>query len=206
MNEKENWREWFKKQVKDSGMQVKQMPLTAVSGWSMQDSGDFGRPDGKFFKFTGVRVSMTKDQREIGSWDQPLIEEFGEGAVVVLKARNQDLFLLQAKLEPGNDSKRGYLMLNAPLSSSKSNLLAVHGGKRPPRAELLDDSIDLIAIPQDGGKFLGKTNFYGYQAVDPDSIELNANERWFSREEIREALAEGLITEHLSQALLTYFL
>jgi hypothetical protein len=61
-------------------------------------------------------------------------------------------------------------------------------------------------MPQDGGKYSRKINFYGVLEKDKESIKLNENERWFTREEIREAMQEGLIAEHLAQALFTYLI
>ena len=202
-----DWKQWFAGQVANSGMEVAQVPLRNIApDWGMLPDGDFGRPDGKFFTYVGVRVTMKKDQREVSSWVQPMICEYGEGAVVVIKARGEEKFLLQAKPEPGNDYKNGQLMLNAPLSASVSNLQAAHGGKRPPRAELLDQGTKLMVIPQDGGKYLRKKNHYGWVEADPAAIVPNANERWFTLEEIREAMQEGLVSEHLCQALLTSLL
>lgn len=202
-----DWKQWFADQVAGSGMKVEEVPLVELApDWAIQPSGNFARPDGKFWALVGVRVTMLKDQREVTAWKQPLIKEVGEGAVVIIKARGEAKFLLQAKLEPGNDAKNRHVMLNAPLSASLSNLQAAHGGKQPPRAELLDQGTQLVVTPQDGGKNIGKKNHYGWVEVDPAGVILAPNEWWFSIEEIREALREGLVAEHLCQALLMGFL
>lgn len=202
----ENWQIWYEEQIKKSQMDVKRIPLCDTEGWDMQADGDFGRPDGAFFKFVGTHISVGDKQRELAAWDQPLVKEVGEGVVVVVKSKGQDLFLVQAKLEPGNNPDNGYIMLNAPLSASKSNLEAKHGGKKPPRAELYNDKTQLCPLPQDGGKYLQKTNHYGWVEVDLEDIEIGENERWFSRSELREALVAGYVAEHLSQAILVCIL
>lgn len=203
----ENWRIWFDEQVKTSTMNVEKISLMNVEGWGMQDNGNFGRPDGKFFEITGVSIAAGLG-REVPRWGQPLIGEVGRGVVVVFKKIGSDSFLLQAKAEPGNSPDNGYLMLNATISASESNLQAAHGGRKPLHAELIDSVVlaDAIAIPQDGGKYLGKVNLYAVIRVDSDSIELGPNERWFTRGEMRKAMREGLIAEHLAQAMLTYFI
>ncbi len=93
-------------------------------------------------------------------------------------------------------------MLAPTVQASKSNLEAAHSGKRPPRAELLDKyPVTWVEIPQDGGRFFGKVNNYGVVEVEEEIIPLT-NERWFTREELREAYLSGDVNEHLTQALM----
>jgi len=200
----ENWKKWIIEQIADSGMRVESIPLSKIKGWGMQDDENFGRPDKKFFSYIGVRITMSKEQREVASWDQPITKEFGDGVVVVI-VDEQDRFLVQTKLEPGNNPQNGYVMLNAPLSASLSNLTTAHGGNRPPRAELLDEEgVELIKVPQDGGKYINKTNMYGFVKVECSSLKIGQNERWFTKNELREAFKEGFLSEHLIQAIFTY--
>jgi hypothetical protein len=194
------WKSWIEEKILESKMKVFRKDLIDFDSWGMQDDGNFGRPDKKFWGLFGFRVE-TPD----GSWEQPLVEEYGEGAVVLIKARGEESFLLQAKAEPGNDPDKGYLMLNVTLSASKSNLKGL-GIKTVSWVTLFENELDLKAMPQDGGKYSRKINFYGVLEKDKESIKLNENERWFTREEIREAMQEGLIAEHLAQALFTYLI
>ena len=203
------WAKWINVQEKDSTMKVEKIPLAKVSGWGMQEDGNFGRPDRKFFQFVGAKISCK--EREVSTWIQPLIEEVGQGVVIVLKKNGKESFLLQAKMEPGNYAGTGYVMLNATISASHSNLTQEHGGRKPMHAELIGAEVlkNLVTIPQDGGKYLGKRNFYGVIEIDDAvvaEISLGSNERWFSLEEMREAMEEDRVSEHLAQAMFTYLI
>ncbi len=60
-------------------------------------------------------------------------------------------------------------------------------------------------MSQDGGRFLGKTNYYTVVDINPSDVALLANERWFSREELREAYFTGEMNQHLIEALFNDF-
>ena len=207
---KETWKEWFQGQVENSTMKVTEISLLETApDWRISvKTRNFSRADGEFFQYAGVSVE-TQGGREVRRWKQPIIKQPGIGYIIFIVSKGE--FLLQAKAEPGNDPKSGFLQLNAPLSASLSNLKGAHGGKRPPRAELLDGkkySLTKISVPQDGGKYLGKVNEYGFIRIEEkESVGLlNANERWFKKEELTEALKEGLLADHLLQALSVYYL
>lgn len=199
------WQEWLTEQRTKSTMTVSEVSLAGVSGWGMQGDGEsFGRGDGRFFSLVGVRVEVPQG-REVTAWAQPLIKEVGDGAVAVLKSTGADRYLIAAKKEPGNSTRPGCLLLSAPLSASRSNLEQAHGGKRPPRAEFTDGYEGWVEIPQDGGRFFGKKNRYAVIEVDPASVTLRDDERWFTRDELREAVHAGELNEHLIQALALAF-
>lgn len=210
MSEPGNWRVWLAAQRAASTMTVERVPLGVVKDWGMQEGGTrFGRPDGTFFSLVGAQV--TNAGREVKTWGQPLIEEKGEGVVVVFAAEDGDhveeKYLVSARAEPGNTGKPGLMLLGPSLQASRSNLEQAHGGKRPPRAELLDNGpVDWVTIAIDGGRNTGKTVRYAVVDVKPESITLLPNERWFTRDEIWEALTSGDLSEHLIIALFTAIL
>lgn len=207
MSGRETWQDWLRAQRAGSTMTVERVPLSDVKDWGIQDAGArFGRPDGKFFNLVGAKI--TNAGREVQTWGQPLIEEMGEGAVVVFAAEDgeheEERYLVSARAEPGNAGKPGLMLLGPSLQASRSNLEQAHGGKRPPRAELLDNGpVGWITIAHDGGRNIGKTVRYAVVEVKPESIALLSNERWFTREELQEAMAAGDLSEHLIIALFT---
>ena len=201
-----NWREWLAEQRAASSISVSRIPLADVRGWGMQeDRSRFGRPDGKFFNLMGAKIEVPgPGQREVQSWDQPLVEEVGEGAVVLAIHLNRKRLhyecLVSAKAEPGNDTP-GCVLLAPTLQTSASNLEQAHGGKRPPRAELLDGrKVRWVRVLRDGARFYKKWNRYALLDLNGFTGELHPDERWFTFEELKEAFAAGETNEHLAQA------
>lgn len=207
-----DWKEWLAAQRAASQMTATVIPLSEAQPWGMQDNGArFGRPDGSFFNLVGAHVVA---QREVREWNQPLLRETGEGIVVlVITKAAPALFLIAARQEPGNTTKPGNVLLGPTLQTSLSNLQQTHGGKRPPRAELLDGQEDIkwVEMTMDGGRFIGKVNRYAVVEVDEERIARDGdgreiartgNERWFDPYELREALLAGDVNEHLAIALL----
>ncbi len=201
-----SWIEWFNTQCIVSSMIVVPKPIQTVRGWVMDLlRGWFGRTDGKFFQMVGFEISVPKPgQREIPSWDQPLIQEVGEGALGLLKVRGEDLYLVSAKAEPGNKS-RGRVLLAPSLQASRSNLEQAHGGTLPPRAEFARESgVKWVDFLKDGGRFFESTNQAA--VIEVDYFHPNSNERWFSRYELREALLRGVCNAHLRELLALAFI
>ncbi|MBI2551938.1 NDP-hexose 2,3-dehydratase family protein [Candidatus Uhrbacteria bacterium] len=197
-----NWQDWLAEQRAKSQMSATVVPLSEAQPWGLQDGGArFGRPDGGFFNLVGVHVVA---QREVREWNQPLLQEVGEGAVVLFQSLfDLGYFLVAARQEPGNTTKPGHVLLGPPLQASWSNLQQAHGGKRPPRAELLDGKeIEWVRLTMDGGRFIGKENRYAVVRVSPHTFELADNEMWLKRDELDEALREGEVNEHLALVLL----
>ncbi|MBI4779022.1 NDP-hexose 2,3-dehydratase family protein [Candidatus Falkowbacteria bacterium] len=194
------WKDFYQEQVEKSTMQVREVPVTNIRIWGIQPHGNLARPDGMFFIIAGLTIFMgDPEQREVPNWDQPIIKEIGRGCVGLIKAKGEDKFLVQFKAEPGNITP-GKVLPNSPLSASESNLKAAHGGKRPPFAEYAENpEIQWYAIPQDGGKYLGKVNKYSIIEVDPAKIAVPGNCLWVTKQDCREMLGAGLIPEHLLQ-------
>lgn len=80
---------------------VEKKDVARLEGWSCAD-GVISRNDGKYFSVIGVRVSI--DNREVVSWDQPMVKPAQEGliAFIVRPVDGVFHFLVQAKLEAGN--------------------------------------------------------------------------------------------------------
>ena len=80
---------------------VDSIPLNEVSQWR-RENGIIDREDGKYFSVIGVNVSI--ENREVISWDQPMVKPSQEGLVafIVRPINGVYHFLVQAKLEAGN--------------------------------------------------------------------------------------------------------
>lgn len=204
------WQEWLAEQRAASEMEVEETDLDQILGpqgtkdWGMV-AGDVGRWDQTLWRVIGARI---RAKREVHALEQPMVEVLGgTGAVVLVCDPNTHSYLLQAKAEPGNRAKRRYVLLAPTLQASRANLEAAHGGKRPPRAELLHErEITWTRFVQDGGIFRGKENDYAVILATEHQVgELRPDECWFTRRELKEAVLAGECNEHLLQALALEF-
>lgn len=203
------WQEWLAERRAAATMDVEEVELDRILGaqgtkdWGMV-VGNVGRWDLKFWRLIGARIHA---KREVTAWEQPMVEVLGGPGVVALACDpNMHSYLLQAKAEPGNKTL-GHLLLAPTLQASKANLEAAHGGKRPPRAELLDGrEIRWTEFVQDGGIFRGKVNGYAVVLVAEHMVtSLREDERWFNVGELANAVKAGECNEHLLQALALEF-
>jgi oxidase EvaA len=82
-------------------LSVDRIALKQVSQWFERD-GEICRVDGRYFSVIGVSSSI--GNREVASWDQPMIKPAQEGllAFIVRPINGVYHFLVQAKLEAGN--------------------------------------------------------------------------------------------------------
>lgn len=190
-----DWKKWLEEKQQESLMKVVEINLENMNGWKTSLV-SVRRLDSGFFKLLGFRVASAK--REVPSWDQPMMVETGEGAVVLVYSPTKGV-LLQAKAEPGNDSP-GCVLLAPTLQTSKSNLEAVHGGAKPPRADLITDQVKWFSLCQDGGRYFKKRNNYAIVIVGIDTDIVPAeNERWFKLTEFMQVITQGFANEHLLQ-------
>ena len=80
---------------------IYKIPLNVVQGWNISKT-EISREDSKYFKVIGVNVTI--GNREVVSWQQPMIEPAHRGicAFVCKKINGVIHFIVQAKLECGN--------------------------------------------------------------------------------------------------------
>jgi oxidase EvaA len=92
---------WFTNLKSDYELEVSPIRLKDVRNWQIDDS-SMSHEDGKYFNVIAVDVSI--GDREVTSWNQPLIEPLQEGicGFIVKEIRGIYHFIVQAKLESGN--------------------------------------------------------------------------------------------------------
>jgi oxidase EvaA len=92
---------WITRLKSTYDLNVDRIPLRQIREW-MERDGEIRRKDGKYFSVIGVNVII--ENREVISWDQPMIKPSQEGliAFIVRPINGVYHFLVQAKLEAGN--------------------------------------------------------------------------------------------------------
>ena len=187
----EAWQKWLAEQRAGSNMSTIRQRLDEIQPWSVQDDGTYGRADGKFFRLVGVSVGTAG--REVEGWGQPLIEEQGgDGAVMIVLSSNHDV-LVTFKAEPGNTEAEGHGYLAPTLQASWDNLNRAHGGLSPTGAALTDDDrVRWVRFAKDGGRHISSFNRLGVLIVDSiEDVEIAPGQRWFTRDELRDAMFAG---------------
>lgn len=81
-------------------LMVERIPLQTVNGWTF-DGNTIYNNSGKYFTVIGTHVQI--DNREVTSWDQPMIKPAQEGLIgfIIKKINGVYHFLVQAKVEIG---------------------------------------------------------------------------------------------------------
>jgi len=92
---------WITRKKAFYDLDIGRIPLHEVKNWSISTH-EIYHNDKKYFSVIGVNVEI--GNREVVSWDQPLIKSAQEGiiAFIVKKIGGIYHFLVQAKLEAGN--------------------------------------------------------------------------------------------------------
>lgn len=92
---------WITRQKSFYDLDVERIPLKNVENWVVEKD-EIYHQNKRYFSVIGVNVEI--GNREVQSWDQPLIKAAQEGiiAFIVKKINGIYHFLVQAKLEAGN--------------------------------------------------------------------------------------------------------
>jgi len=153
-------------------LEITKIPLYDVRDWIVGDD-TIQRKDCKYFNVIGVSTQIAN--REVISWDQPMIEPAQEGLVAFLvKPVNLVLhFLVQAKLEPGN---LDILELAPTVQCLTGNYRTGHSEYSVPFVnEVLNSKKQLIMFDskqsEEGGRFFREMNRSMIVLVD-DNFEI----------------------------------
>lgn len=94
---------WLTEMKSQADLSVEEIPLKDLNNWVVNDD-EIKHAQGNFFKVIGA--SVIAGNREVGSWNQPLIEHSSPGLVGFLAKKFNGVlhFLMQAKMEPGSFS------------------------------------------------------------------------------------------------------
>ncbi|MFD5648161.1 NDP-hexose 2,3-dehydratase family protein [Streptomyces sp. NPDC127039] len=203
---------WLAERHEKGEYRVTPAPLDRLEGWSVDPvTGDLRHDSGGFFTVHGLEV--TGSQREVGHWQQPVIDqpEHGVLGILVKEFHGVPHCLLQAKMEPGNINT---LQLSPTVQATRSNYTRVHRGRAVPYLELfitrghgrpLADALQ----SEQGSWFLAKRNRNIIVQIDED-IPVLEDFCWLSIDQIGQLLTvhdlvnmdTRTVLSHLPPALL----
>jgi oxidase EvaA len=91
---------WITQVRSRAGVRVEPVPLGGLAGWRAGPD-RIAHETGRFFDVVGVRVEASG--REVGGWDQPMIEPRGPGLIALLVTRIDGVLhaLMNLRVEPG---------------------------------------------------------------------------------------------------------
>jgi len=185
---------------------VSEINLNEVNdGWGLNsETGTLEHNTGGFFKVIGVKTET--NIRESGKgWNQPMVDQGTEASVVGL-IKKDNLYLVEAKFEPGNYDR---VLLSPTLQVTYDNLNKLHSGRKPLFAEYFDGE-DIKGVikfehwyPEDGGRFY-KKRVKNMLVETNDKIEIPDNFIWLNMYQLKELLKlDNIMNPHL-RSIISY--
>lgn len=118
---------WLENRKKFDKTIIKQVGLNQLNNWSFDNKKNINHKSKQFFSVIGLKVSNAYN-REVKSWDQPILNQKHGGILAILCRKRNNIieFLLYARREPGDHD----LKLCPSFSATQSNLNKAHGGKK----------------------------------------------------------------------------
>ena len=148
---------WINKLKKKFFLKVNIVKLNQLEQWNISDKKIYHN-NKSFFQIVPYLIKTNFGQ--IKKWYQPLILQKEVGILGIIKNNNK--YLLQAKLEPGNINK---IQLSPTVQATKSNYLRKHGGKKTLYLNFFKSSskqtkiISKVCLSEQGSRYLNKLNY-----------------------------------------------
>lgn len=167
-------------------LMIDRIALDQIEQWQEID-GEIRRADGKYFSVIGVNVAIAN--REVVSWDQPMIKPAQEGliAFIVRPISGVYHFLVQAKLEAGNFDivelapTVQCLTGNYRVGHNEYSVRYINEVLAAPAERILFSSMQ----SEEGGRFFNEQNRNMIVEVGEDfPLEVSANYCWMTLNQI----------------------
>ena len=154
---------WLKKLQKKVKTISKIIDVKDCDGWFLDKNFNLSHKSGQFFKVKGVKISGAKN-REVGSWTQPILTQKHGGVLAFISRQTKKFgteFLVEAKLEPGDDS---ILRISPSFQATQSNMNRAHGGRLPKFYDIImrRKGAELVYYTihnEEGARFWKKSNW-----------------------------------------------
>jgi hypothetical protein len=136
--------------------------------------------------------------------DRCLLEPIPEGKdnryAIVLLAKYQNKYLVQAKGEPGNRTPH-HVALTTTVQTSYTNVSMGLCGEIPFLALYDEPTCKKFSIVQDGGQLLNKVNEVCLVELENELEDIPERYFWMTIKEIEHFANKGVVAEHLMQTL-----
>jgi len=164
------------------------IPLKNVENW-LFDGVQIRHKSGKYFSVVGVDVHASN--REVASWQQPLIESSKGGVLAFICQKKKGVlhFLVQARVEPGNFD---CIEMAPTLQCTPTNYDAHHPESFPPYFdEVINAQPEQIRYSsiqsEEGGRFYHDQNRYMVVEIGSNTeLALLDNYMWMTISQIKE--------------------
>lgn len=198
---------WLKKKNFENKMKVKKIKVKELKDWNIDSGGNISHKSKQFFEVMGVKVNSARE-REVASWDQPILTQKHGGILAILMQEKKNgiiEFLLCARKEPG-DTK---IKLCPSFSATQSNINLAHGGKKTPLSSIIFNhkKNNLIARTihyEEGARFWQKSNQNLLIKIDQkESLKIKGkNFIWLNLSQIKKLnLVNGIINPFVKTIL-----
>ena len=198
---------WLKKINSENKMKIKKIKVNELKDWSSDNGGNLFHKSKQFFGVMGIKVTGA-NEREIASWDQPILTQKHGGILAILMREKKSgiiEFLLCARREPG-DTK---IKLCPSFSATQSNINLAHGGKKTLLSNLIFNhkKSNLIAKTihyEEGARFWQKSNQNLIIRIDKkDQLKINNKSFiWLNLSQIKKLnLTNGVINPFVKTIL-----
>jgi len=155
--------EWIKIRQKKVRSTSRIINLNQCKGWDFDKNQNLHHKSGQFFKVKGIKTTGAFD-REVKSWTQPILTQKHGGVLAFICRQTKKFgteFLIEAKIEPGDDSK---LKIAPSFQATQSNMNKAHGGRLPKFYDIVmkQKGVKLIYYTihnEEGARFWKKSNW-----------------------------------------------
>ena len=178
---------WISNQKKKNLMTVSKISRLSVENWKIKNDKIYNLKKA-FFSIVPFVFKINKKK-----FYQPLIiqKEVGILGIIKKKIKNQDLYLLQAKVEPGNASG---IQLSPTVQATKSNYLRKHGGKKTNYLDFFikknqkNKIISNFILSEQGTRYYEKSNKNILIDIKKQNIKKRDNFIWVSKKNLEYLL------------------
>ena len=184
-------------------LRVRLVPLDEVRGWRRTDE-TISHETGRYFDVVGVSVEA--GGREVGRWDQPMIEPVGTGVVAFLVGEIDGVLhaLVHARVEPGCADVAELAPTVQCIPESYDHLPAE---ARPPFLdEVLGAGPERVRfetiLSEEGGRFRSARNRYLIVHTDEAAGIDHPEYRWLSVHQLGELLRHSFYLNIQARSLL----